>query len=505
MLPTDSGPDTGWVDMGGGVLRNATGGDVLELGSYFRFASAEDYAPPFIWRGKIRPISLMDPPVFRNGTPAHYRPGLVFHAMYGSSWTRAAGNDENVLIGLGTHDRPAGHVGISAELRAERPATPYGARSGYARKHVRGVAPSPFFDGAWHDFVVTVHSHAHYTLEWDGVIMADVEENLPATMTGRNHVGLRADFLGIEIRDFSVTSIDEPAEAFDNDQQPNYSSGPAPTLDGAMPFDFSRFDWYPDGLGGAAQVSRSDGRPRPALRTPLDTFAVHYGGAGTQWLDSGDTIQELRGVELNWARPNLTPNEYNSASDIDAQTWEYAGPFRAAHSGGNNDTVWGHLCLYGLEAITEDQAQALIAGIRRARAQAVHAGYVTADHEVKGHQELNGASTGCPGPLFTNKRWWAQITRPVLTDAPIKAVSQPTEEDLDMPALFVIDTELKGTFALVSGRWVPWLGTLTAGVEVVEADHPWTRAQIFHDQGPDGTDLWCLRSGKTLAELLTIE
>ena len=193
MKPTGSGPGTGWVTTGPGVLRNATNGDTGARGSYYRFASAQDYLPPYVWSGKIRTISMMTPPVFADGTPAWYRPGLVFHPMYGSSTTAAKGNDENVLIGLGTYDRPAGHVGISAELRAERPDAPYGVRTGYARKHVRGVAPSPFFDGDWHDFEVTVHSHAHYSLSWDGVVMADVQEETPTTMSGRNHVGLRCE------------------------------------------------------------------------------------------------------------------------------------------------------------------------------------------------------------------------------------------------------------------------------------------------------------------------
>jgi hypothetical protein len=204
MPPTGSGPGTGWVASGGGALRNATNGNPAARASYYRFASAQDYAPPYVWSGKIRTISMMTPPVFPDGTPAWYKPALVFHPMYGSSTTPAAGNDENVLIGLGTYDRP-GHVGISAELRAERPDAPYGARSGYVSR-VRGVAPSPFFDGQWHDFEVTVHSHAHYTLTWDGVVMADVVEKTPATMAGRNHVGLRCDFLDIEIKDFAVTT-----------------------------------------------------------------------------------------------------------------------------------------------------------------------------------------------------------------------------------------------------------------------------------------------------------
>jgi hypothetical protein len=267
------------------------------------------------------------------------------------------------------------------------------------------------------------------------------------------------------------------------------------------PFDHSRFDWYPDTLGGPGQVSMSDGRSRPKLRTPLDVFGVHYAGAGTSWLDSGDTIEELLSVELNHARPSGKPNEYNSVSDIDSATFEYAGPYRAAHSGGNNDRVWGHLCLYGLEQLTEKQATALIVGIRRARMQAVKAGYVTADHAVKGHQELSGARTGCPGPLFTNKRWWTQITAPLTTATP-PPPPPTTAEDTDMPALFVMDTELKGTFALCSGRWVPWLGKLTPGVEVVKANHPWTRAQILEDQGPEGSAAWCRRAGRSHESLV---
>jgi hypothetical protein len=159
---------------------------------------------------------MMSPPVFEDGTPAWYRPGLVFHPMYGSSTTAAAGNDENVLIGLGTYDRPAGHVGISAELRAERPDAPYGTRSGYARKHEKQAAPSPFWDGQWHDFKVTVHSHDHYSLSWDGVVLADVQENTPATMSGRNRVGLRCDFADIEIRDFKVVEMNDSTVTYPN-------------------------------------------------------------------------------------------------------------------------------------------------------------------------------------------------------------------------------------------------------------------------------------------------
>lgn len=178
------------------------------------------------------------------------------------------------------------------------------------------------------------------------------------------------------------------------------------------PFDHSRHDWYPPGYGGPGQVQGSNGQARPALKTPVDTFVVHYGGAGASWLDFGDTAAELRGIEVNHARPQGKPNEYNSASDSAAETWEYSGRYQAAHAAGHN-AKWGHLCLYGLEKLTDADADGLIRGIRRARAQGRLAGYLTADHAVVDHGGLPGAKTSCPGPLRTNPVWWARITAPL--------------------------------------------------------------------------------------------
>lgn len=177
------------------------------------------------------------------------------------------------------------------------------------------------------------------------------------------------------------------------------------------PFDRSRFDWYPPGLGGPAVVQSSTGTPRPPLPVPLGLFVVHYGGAGTSWVDPDDTAAELRSVELNHARPNRKPNEYNSVSDSQSVTWEYAGPFRAAHAAGFNDAAWGHLVLLGLESVSEELAQRLIAGVRRARSQAVAAGYLAPDHAVEPHARVG--QTSCPGPLYSNRNWWSQIAAPL--------------------------------------------------------------------------------------------
>lgn len=176
--------------------------------------------------------------------------------------------------------------------------------------------------------------------------------------------------------------------------------------------------WYPangNHPAGDPVVRSSSGSQRPPLATPLDTFTVHYIGAGQTWLDVGDTARELASIETGWAIPQGKPNEYNSASDSECETWQWAGAYRAAHCSGANDWAWGHLVVYGLEDPTPS-ADKLIAGVRRARRQLVAAGCLTPDHQVKAHQEMPGASTGCPGPLFTNKTWWNQITAPL--DAP---------------------------------------------------------------------------------------
>lgn len=182
--------------------------------------------------------------------------------------------------------------------------------------------------------------------------------------------------------------------------------------------DHPRTLWYPanprTGQPAGDPVTRnSSGTPRPSLPIPLDTFTVHYVGAGRTWLDTGDTADELAAIERDHAIPNGKPNEYNSASDSAGETWGYAGPFRAAHSEGENGWAWGHLVVHGLEVPTDIQARWLIAGIRHMRRQLVDAGYLTPDHRVLGHRQMPAAGTSCPGPLYTNRVWWDRITAPL--------------------------------------------------------------------------------------------
>lgn len=185
--------------------------------------------------------------------------------------------------------------------------------------------------------------------------------------------------------------------------------------------DWPRTDWYPRNGRfpfGDPVVRSSSGAPRPRLGTPLEVFTVHYVGAGAHWLDSGDTLTELAAIEANHAIPNRKPNEYNSASDVDGETFGYAGPYRAAHSGGNNGTSWGHLVVVGVEVPSEAQADGLIAGVRKMRRQLVDAGFLTPDHRVVPHRNMPRANTGCPGVLYDNDDWWDRIAAPLDAPAP---------------------------------------------------------------------------------------
>ena len=466
MIATGSGPGTGLVTTGPGVLRNATNGDTGANGSYYRFASAQDYAPPYVWSGKIRTISIMSPPVFGDGTPAHYRPGLVFHPMYGSSTTPAAGNDENVLIGLGTYDRPAGHVGISAELRAERPSKPYGSRSGYARKHVRGVTPSPFFDGEWHDFEVTVHSHDHYTLSWDGVVMADVQENTPPTMAGRNRVGLRCDFLDIEIRDFAVTTDEEPA---------------------AMSTVHPREDWQDPARPVAGPAAKSVG----------GAWVIHYPGGGSfEPLTDDQVAKYLRGIQASYLDGRGYSIGYSFGVSQSGSVWELRGhdinpasnPGRKLAAGNFNDRSRSIFVMVGNDNKATPEAVGAINAMIATRP----------DWPVVTHGDVD--STACCGAGLIGQ------VRDGIIGHQTPPTPPPMEEDTDMLALVTL-TRPKG-FANVFAV-TPWGSRHLGGgsyarlvAQLDAAGHDSTVHVTDHRQEIDGI---LAQSGLTHADLVVLE
>lgn len=191
-------------------------------------------------------------------------------------------------------------------------------------------------------------------------------------------------------------------------------------------FDRSRADWYPththNGVTfSSEQVMNSNGTLRPPLAV-VDTFVVHFIGAG-YGQHRRPTADVLEGIERWHAIPNGKPNEYNSASDVNGATWEYAGRFRAAHAANHNATSWGHLVVLGLDVPNEMEADGFIRGIRRARTQLVAHGALTRDHRTVPHSALT--STGCPGVLHSRQDWWQRIVAPLPSTI-------PTPEEPDM-------------------------------------------------------------------------
>ena len=186
--------------------------------------------------------------------------------------------------------------------------------------------------------------------------------------------------------------------------------------------DLTRTDWYPENSKYLLDpVSNSSWGARSRFKVPLSRMLIHYIGAG-RYMNRIDDGAILKSIEVNHARPNKKPNEYNSGSGINGQSCEYAGPWRAAHSSGktngisNNLAWWGHLVFLGSpEVPTEEQADRLIEGILKSRRDLVAMGWLTPDHIVRAHRKAPGLKTGtpCPGPLADNKDWWARISAPL--------------------------------------------------------------------------------------------
>lgn len=205
-------------------------------------------------------------------------------------------------------------------------------------------------------------------------------------------------------------------------------------------FDVDREEWYEDGwyngvYFSAKYVKSSSGALRPVLDLPLSVMTLHFTGAGASWLDSGDSFEELNSIE-RFARSAKKPNEYNSGSDIDSVTFEYAGPFRAAHSKGFNGSSWGHITLLGLENPNDKQLSNLIVGIRKARRQNVERGNLTANHVIVPHSEQR--PTNCPGVLFNDKDVWREISAPLKVPPPVGE-----EEEMKLKAAINEDGDKK--------------------------------------------------------------
>ena len=400
IMQPDGQPGVGWTDRGNGVLANSVFGDTDNVGQYMRYSSVETFKPPFVWSGWIRTRSIMVPPVFNDGTPAWYRPGLVFHPLYPS-------NNANVLISLGTHDRPKGHVGISAELRDERPPpqNAYGSRSGYARKHVGEPAPYPFWDDEWHFFECAVPSYNHYSLSWDGVMMADVLENSPPTITGGAvRVGLRCDFTRIEIRDFKLVT----------------ASSPPPAVVAPKPTGYRIIPRSEVGLPEAVRSSSGSLRPRLSNCRYL---TAHYTGNSIKY--KGRSPIEIT-LQIQEVFEDTKPFEYNyvigNTDDLDII--EYSGKHQAAHSADENDDAVGVLFLLGVGERLTDR---MIDKWRWLRDVLIFDGVLQPVPDQRTHKRMPGARTACAGASVDAR--WPEL--PLPWQAPTQTPVPAEEEDMN--------------------------------------------------------------------------
>jgi len=338
MVPTGSGPGTGWVTTGPGIQRNATDGDADVRGSYYRFASVEDYAPPYVLEGEIRTIGI-GPAIFADGTPAWYQPSLVVHPMYGSG-DGVPGNDANVFFRIGGLTDPVGKVSISAELRAERPDRPYGTRtSGYVKRD-RGDT-GQVWDGRRHKMRIEVPSHDVYRMFWDGVLIADVQEKLPATMSGRNRIGLRCDMASIAIRGWKVTT-----------------ERPAPTTLNVHP----REDWQDP----AQPVSG------PKAKSAGGTWVIHYPGGGSFEPRTDEQVKTfLRQIQASYLNSRGYSVGYSYGVSQSGSAWEIRGddinpasnPGRKLKGGNFNDVSRSIFVMVGNDNDASPEAVATINAI----------------------------------------------------------------------------------------------------------------------------------------------
>jgi hypothetical protein len=85
--------------------------------------------------------------------------------------------------------------------------------------------------------------------------------------------------------------------------------------------------------------------------------------------------------------------------------------------------------------------------------------------------------------------------------SPHNIPNTPPSKETEMITQFVTDETLGGVFALVGGKWTPWLGP-TDTAPHISVNHPLLRARILHDQGPAGSAAWCKYVGKSLASLI---
>jgi hypothetical protein len=166
---------------------------------YARFATTKRFTPPYVWSGSVLVRERLDDPYIAS---ENRRPpwdwALTFHPMHDS-------NDINHLVGIG--DQRQGAVRVSAEAVVDG-IHRYGYRTGLAGR-IRADQIDPI-DGEWHDFRFEVDSYNEWRGYWDDVLIVQVKELSPPTISAPCQVALRLDFFDAEFADMRITTPQPP-------------------------------------------------------------------------------------------------------------------------------------------------------------------------------------------------------------------------------------------------------------------------------------------------------
>lgn len=196
-------------------------------------------------------------------------------------------------------------------------------------------------------------------------------------------------------------------------------------------------------------VLTSGGNPRPRLPKGIGLFAVHYTGVSRQYMREADVTRGMLGIQ-EYAAGAGKPWEYNYMIGHDGRIQEYAGVYQAAHSRGNNGSSYGCLLLLGIGEVPPDAVIDAIADLRR---ELVANGDLAADHEVRPHHHMPGASTSCPGAAILSR--WHEIDVPLAPKPQPAPTPSPEDPPVDKDSRIITLSHEKASFVTHHGRKAP--------------------------------------------------
>lgn len=218
---------------------------------------------------------------------------------------------------------------------------------------------------------------------------------------------------------------------------------------------------------------------------PVDVGAlvdvvIHYPGTSGP-ITTLDPIVWTQNLQRSYVDGRGYSVGYNFGYWADGTEIELRGyDYRNAANAVNGDPTANRRTL-SLLVIVGGQNPATAAQLEAVRARRAEINARTGrDIGLKPHGALE--PTQCPGTGIGD-----QITAGLFNPQPAP-IPPPPGDDTMPPTCYYTDTVIKGTFALVAGRWVPWL--FEPGLPHFKGDHPYTREQVLHDQGAAAAEMW---------------